>query len=102
MRIVKPAAVREWASRHADAAHALDRWTELMESGRWRSLAELRATFRAADEVVVESGRRVTIFNIGGNKYRLIAAVHYNRQIVFAMLFLTHAEYSKDRWKQEL
>ena len=44
----------------------------------------------------------IVVFNIGGNKYRLIAAVHYNTQIVYALLFLTHAEYDKDKWKKVL
>ena len=68
----------------------------------WPNLAELRRVIPSADEVPVASGRRVVIFNIGGNKYRLIAAVHYNTQIVYALLFMTHAEYNKDKWKKVL
>lgn len=99
MRIIKPATVRSWASRHADAAAALERWMALIEDAEWKNLAQLRAVISSADEVMVESGRRVVVFNIGGNKYRLIAAVHYHTQIVYAMLFMTHAEYDKERWK---
>jgi mRNA interferase HigB len=99
MRIIKPATVKRWASRHADASAALDKWMTLIENAEWKNLAELHAVFSSADEVTVQSGRRVVVFNIGGNKYRLIAAIHYNTQIVFALLFMTHAEYSKDRWK---
>lgn len=74
----------------------------LMEDAEWKNLVEMRAVISSADEVTVESGRRVVVFNIGGNKYRLIAAVHYNTQIVYAMLFMTHAEYDKDKWKKAL
>lgn len=102
MRIIKPATVEGWASRHADAAGALDKWMTLIEEGEWKNLVEMRAVISSADEVIVESGRRVVVFNIGGNKYRLIAAVHYNTQIVYAMLFMTHAEYDKDKWKKVL
>jgi mRNA interferase HigB len=42
------------------------------------------------------------VFNIRRNDYRLITAAHFNRQIVYVMRFLTHAEYSKDRWKETL
>lgn len=42
------------------------------------------------------------VFNIGGNKYRLIAAIHFNRQIIFVLRFLTHAEYDKNIWKEQL
>jgi len=41
-------------------------------------------------------------FNIRRNDYRLIAAAHFNRQIVYTLRFMTHAEYSKDRWKDTL
>lgn len=74
----------------------------LIEDAEWKSLIEMRAVIPSADEVIVDSGRRTVVFNIGGNKYRLIAAVHFNTQIVYAMLFLTHAEYSKGRWKKVL
>jgi mRNA interferase HigB len=62
----------------------------------------LRAAISSDDEVTVDGGRRVVVFNIGGNKYRLIAAVHYNTQIVYVLLFLTHAQYDKDKWKRTL
>lgn len=102
MRIIKPATVKEWGKRHADAANALDKWLDLIDSAEWSSLVDLRKVFPSADPVKVESGHTVIVFNIGGNKYRLVAAVHFNQQIVFAMLFMTHAEYNKDRWKREL
>jgi mRNA interferase HigB len=102
MRIIKPATVNSWAMRHADAAGALEKWMVLLEEAEWKNLIEMRAVISSADEVTVASGRRVVVFNIGGNKYRLIAAVHYNTQIVYALLFMTHAEYSKDKWKKVL
>ena len=102
MRIIKPATVKGWAAWHADAAGALEKWMTLVEDAEWQNLAEMRTAIPSADEVVVDSGRRVVVFNIGGNKYRLVAAVHYNTQIVYAMLFMTHAEYDKDRWKKVL
>ena len=74
----------------------------LVEDGEWNTLTEMRVVMPSADEVIVKSGRRVVVFNIGGNKYRLIAAVHYNTQIVYAMLFMTHAQYNKDNWKRLL
>jgi mRNA interferase HigB len=102
MRIIKPATLKDWAVRHPDAAGGLEKWMTLVEEADWRNFIEMRAVFSSADEVTVESGRRVVVFNIGGNKYRLIAAVHYNTQIVYTMLFMTHAEYDKDKWKKVL
>lgn len=102
MRIIKPATVKSWASLHADAAAALERWMTLVEDAEWKNFVEMRAAISSADEVTVSSGRRVVVFNIGGNKYRLVAALHYNTQIVYAMLFMTHAQYNKDKWKRVL
>lgn len=42
------------------------------------------------------------IFNIGGNKYRLITAIHYNTRKVFVLRFLTHVEYDSQGWKEDL
>ncbi len=102
LRIIKPATVRRWAARHADATASLDRWITLVEDAEWNNLVELRTVIPSADEVTVQSGRTVVVFNIGGNKYRLVAAVHYNNQIVYALLFPTHAEYDRNRWKKAI
>jgi len=42
----------------------------------------------------------LVVFNIGGNKYRLIAAIHFNRHKLYIRDVLTHAEYDKERWKK--
>src|SRR5436190_12933033 len=102
MRIIKPARLREFAATFPQAASALERWLKLVESANWASLVDIRRVFRSADEVKVASGRVVVIFNIKGNDLRLITAIHYNRRKVFVMLLLTHAEYSRNRWKEIL
>lgn len=51
---------------------------------------------------MVRSGRSVTIFNIAGNAYRLITAIHYNSGKVFVLRFMTHAEYDRQTWKDDL
>jgi len=102
MRIIKPATVKDWMRQHADAVGPLQKWMTLVEDAEWKNFTQLRAVFSSADEVVVESGRPVVVFNIKGNNYRLIAAIHYNTQIVYVLDFLTHAEYDKDQWKKVL
>ena len=62
----------------------------------------VRRDFPTADGVPVKSGRVATVFNIRGNRYRLITAVHYNRGLVYVMRFYTHAEYDRGRWKDTL
>lgn len=102
MRIIKPAHLLDFAKMHPDAGEALNRWLGIARKAQWTSLADVRKVFRSADEVLVKSGRPVVIFNIRGNNYRLITGVHYNRGLVYVMLLLTHAEYSKDAWKKTL
>jgi mRNA interferase HigB len=102
VRVIKPSTVRAFERKHANATLALEHWLEVVEAAHWKKLHDVRQWFRSADEVKVEIGRTVVVFNIGGNKYRLIAAIHYNVEKVFVLRFMTHAEYSKDRWKDEL
>jgi mRNA interferase HigB len=102
MHVIKPPRIREFATRHPDAAESLYRWLRITRQADWTSLVVIRRFFASADEVLTASGRPVVIFNIRGNNYRLITAVHYNRGDVFVLKFLTHAEYSKDTWKSNL
>lgn len=102
MRILAEPFLKAAAKRHPQAAEWLAVWRNTVRAARWRNLMELRTTYPQADSVTVRSGRTVTVFNAGGNKFRLIAAIHFKTQTVFALRFLTHAEYSKDRWKGEL
>ena len=99
MRVIKPSTVREWMRQHPLARAGLEWWLDAVGYGRWSNLIELRSTFPAADIVRVASGRNVIVFNISGNQFRLVAAVHFNTGLVYALAFLTHAEYSNNRWK---
>ena len=96
MRIVAEGTVRQWAKENARAASSLRQWVEVARSARWKSFAALRRTFPSGDIVTVRSRRNIAVFNIGGNNFRLLCAIHFNTGIVFALRFLNHAEYSKD------
>lgn len=102
MRLIKPSTLRQWAEKYPDAAEALAVWQRLIEGNEFLHFAALRRVFPHADQVAVKSRRTVTVFNVRGNHYRLIAALHYNRQMCFALRFLTHADYDKEHWKTEL
>ena len=102
MRVIKVSRVGEYGRLHAQARPSLERWLALTKLGEWACLADVRCTFGHADQVTVKSGRTVVVFNIKGNDFRLITAIHYNRAKVFVLRFLPHAEYSKDVWKDEL
>jgi mRNA interferase HigB len=93
---------REFAGRFPDAAESLENCYRLLRQAKWESLQDVRRVYPHADAVTVASGRTVTVFNICGNKYRLMAAIHYNRQRVYVLRLLRHAEYSKGSWKNKL
>lgn len=102
MHVISVKAIRAACNAHPAAAPALRVWYTAAKAAEWGSLADVRKTFPSADGVRVRSGRTATVFNIGGNNYRLIAAIHYNRQRIYLMRILTHAEYSKNVWKDSL
>jgi mRNA interferase HigB len=100
MRVIKPATIKGYWARHRDARPALVEWLQRVESARWSNLNEVRRLYPHADAAKVASGATVTIFNIKGNAYRLITAIHYNTGRVFIRDFLTHAQYSGNQWKE--
>jgi mRNA interferase HigB len=102
VRIIHGGTVKTWAAQYPDAAESLAAWLKNASDATWGNLAELRQVYPHADPVVVASGRTVVVFNVRGNRYRLVTAIHYNRQIIYTLRFMTHAEYSKDRWKDTL
>ena len=102
MKILKIVRVREYARVHAVASASLERWITITKAADWTDFKDVKSTFDSADAVEVDSGRIVVVFNVSGNKFRLITAIHYNVSKVFVLRFLTHAEYSKNKWKQEL
>jgi mRNA interferase HigB len=102
MRVVKRATLAEFGERHPDASEPLDRWYRIARRAAWQTLADVRVDFPHADLVIVKSRKPVIVFNIAGNKYRLVTAIHYNRQIVYAIRVMTHSEYSRAKWKDQL
>ncbi len=102
MRIITRKRLREFAQLHPDAAEALQKWDDLVREAEWKSIQDVRRVYPHADAATVASKSTVTVFNIRGNRYRLIAAIHYNTQRVYVLRLLTHAQYSKDLWKDGL
>lgn len=102
MRIIKEAFLVAAGREQPPAARHLDLWRGTVKAATWRNLVDVRRSYPETDAVKVRSGRTVLIFNLRRNDYRLIAAAHFNRQIVYSLRFMTHAEYSQDRWKETL
>jgi len=63
--------------------------------GRFQIVCGIARDFGSADQV-----GKLTIFNLGGNKVRLIAAIHYNRKMIYIRAILTHQEYDEGKWKE--
>jgi mRNA interferase HigB len=74
---------------HADAVEPLDRWYRVAKRATWANFAEVRADFGSADQ----KGKH-TIFNIGGNKFRLVTTIHYSNQVLLVRGVYTHKEYN--------
>ena len=95
MRIIKRGALVQFWEKHPDSKPSLESWYNVVRGAQWQTPAEMKLIYPNADLV----GRR-TIFNISGNKYRLIARVNYRSQRVFVLYILTHAEYDREDWKR--
>ena len=94
MHVISRKMLRQFWELHPDSESALARWFKIMAQQEFASFEALRATFPTADKV-----GDVIVFNIGGNKYRLIAAVHFNRRKVYIRHMLTHDDYDRGAWK---
>jgi mRNA interferase HigB len=102
MRLIKERFLRDAAPARSKAGKWLDAWIAVVRAANWKNIQELRRTYPSADPVPVSSGRSVTVFNVCGNDFRLVVAIHYDKQRIYTLRFLTHAEYSKNHWKKEL
>lgn len=96
MHVISKRKLREFWEEHPKAKSPLEDWYRAARAAAWESFADVRETRPDAD-----LHRRFVIFDIGGNKYRLIAVIHYNRGKVYIRHVLTHAEYDEDKWKDE-
>ena len=90
MHIISKKALREFWEQYPDSETPLRRWFRIIDKNDFRNFAELRATFGSAD--VVDD---FIVFNISGNKYRLVVVIHFNRGKVFIRQVSTHAEYDE-------
>ena len=102
VRIISRKLLLDYGVRHASAVTPLRHWYRLTQQAVWTSLIDVRAVFPSADIVRVDSGRSVVIFNIGGNNHRLVAAIHYDRGILYTLRLMTHAQYNRNKWKEDL
>ena len=89
-----------WA-RHRDAEDPLRRWLALATAAQWSNFVDCRRTFGSVDQVKTRGGL-ATVFNVKGNRYRLVAAVMYPLELVVVRRVMTREEYGEDRWKEHM
>ena len=94
MHVISEKKLREFWQVWPDAETPLRAWHRVAETADWKSFADIRRTYAHADQV-----GRCTVFNIGGNKFRLVVVVHFNRAKVYVRHVLTHHEYDRGQWK---
>ncbi|WP_375491029.1 type II toxin-antitoxin system HigB family toxin [uncultured Nostoc sp.] len=96
MHIITRLRLTEFWQKHPNAQTSLRLWYKITSLAQWQNFVELRQVFPSADQV-----GNFTVFNIGGNNYRLITLVGYKYEKIFIRYVLTHAEYDKEDWKND-
>lgn len=92
VRIVSEKRIREFIAREPRSADAIWHWVDAVEAAAWDNPGDLKANFASASFV-----GDLTVFNVGGNKYRILVFVHFRQQIVYIKKIGTHKEY--DKWE---
>ncbi|MES2908377.1 MAG: type II toxin-antitoxin system HigB family toxin [Pseudomonadota bacterium] len=92
MRVISNKVLVRFGVRYPQAGEPLQVWRKIIECTAFQGFADLRRAFNTVDRV-----GDYYVFDIAGNKYRLIAAIHFNTQMLFVRHVLTHAEY--DQWR---
>ena len=95
MHIITRKRIVEAAVQHPECASALNGWYQVMHRAEVTCFADVKRIFNSVDRV-----GKLFVFDVGGNKLRLIAAIHFNTGKVFIRAVLTHREYDKNQWKE--
>ena len=96
MHIITKKALQKFWEKFPDAENALRSWYQIAKKAEWKNLVEVRNDFPHADLAGV-----CTIFNIGGNKYRLITKIFYPNKKVLIRFVMTHAEYNEKTYRND-
>lgn len=94
--------LREFWQRHPAAEAPLSAWFKVVEKADWSDITEVRRVFPHADPVKVRSGSVMTVINVGGNNFRVVTRIIYEYRRLYVKRVMTHDEYSKGRWKDQL
>lgn len=95
MHIITRRRLIEFSKLNSDATEPIDRWYRIVKRTNFTSFSDLRKTFPSADQV-----GRLTVFNIGGNKYRLVTFIVYSKKRIYIRNIMTHNKYDKGKWER--
>ena len=95
MHIITRKRILEFSQKHSEAERPLDRWYRIAKRTNFESFLDLRRTFRSVDQV-----GKLTVFNIGGNRFRLVTYIVYAKKRIYIRDILTHTDYDRGRWKE--
>jgi mRNA interferase HigB len=96
MHLIAIRELRQAAAQFPDVASQIEDWYQVVKGATWQNLEDVRQTYSSAEAV-----RNFTVFNIKGNRYRLIVSINYPKQTIYFKYFLTHAQYDKEDWKND-
>ncbi|MFN6513589.1 MAG: type II toxin-antitoxin system HigB family toxin [Nostoc sp. CreGUA01] len=97
MRIISETKLQKAYERHSNAEASIKAWKKLVKAQDWNSFADVKVTSIFAPDQV----KNFVVFDIGGNKYRLITCINYKTKTIYIRDFLTDAEYDTDKWKND-
>lgn len=94
MHVITRKRLRSFIDDYPESEECLTRWYKIVSKSTFGVFAELKRAFNSVDKV-----GKYTVFNVGGNHYRIISVIHYNRQKLYIRHVLTHKDYDKEYWK---
>jgi len=101
MHILSWGRIRDFIALHPESHGPMRAWFDCLQARRYKDFTDLRTVFPSVDRVHLMSGHERYVFNVAGNKYRVICSIHFNRAKVYVRFVLTHAAYAREAWKNE-
>ena len=96
MHVISRKKLREAWTTYPEIEEPLRAWIKVAEKATWSRFSDVRSTFKNADQV-----RKYFVFNILGNRYRLLCYMSFEKGKVYILHVLTHAEYAREQWKRD-
>ncbi len=97
MRIITETTLKQAYQKYPDAESGIRAWKKLVKEHKWDCFTDVKNTSLFAPDKV----KNLVVFNIGGNKYRLITCIDYRNKKIYIRNFLSHNEYDTNKWQND-